>query len=82
MAHRLSISFAKLRSDPRAQDLIEFASMAGFLAVTVGTVLPGAASSISSLFSQIAAAGGNRHVEATPLHCSGRLEAKRVKRDR
>lgn len=36
------------------QDLIEYALMAGFVAVAAGAVMPGVASSISSIFSQVA----------------------------
>jgi Flp pilus assembly pilin Flp len=46
----------KLRSlkDTRGQDLIEYALMAGFVAVAAGAVMPGVASSISTIFSQVA----------------------------
>ena len=37
-----------------AQDLIEYALMAGFVAVTAAAILPGVASSISTIFSQVA----------------------------
>ena len=45
----------KLRiwKDTRAQDLIEYALMAGFVAVAAGAVLPGVATSISVIFSKI-----------------------------
>ncbi len=35
------------------QDLIEYALMAGFVAVTAGATMPGVASSISTIFSQV-----------------------------
>jgi pilus assembly protein Flp/PilA len=35
------------------QDLIEFALMAGFVAMAAGAVMPGVASSISTIFSQV-----------------------------
>jgi pilus assembly protein Flp/PilA len=35
------------------QDLIEYALMAGFVAVTAGAIMPDAASSISTIFSQV-----------------------------
>jgi Flp pilus assembly pilin Flp len=38
------------------QDLIEYALMAGFIAATAGAILPGVASSISTIFSQVASA--------------------------
>lgn len=38
----------------RGQDLIEYALMAGFVAVAAGAVMPGVASSISTIFSKVA----------------------------
>ena len=35
------------------QDLTEYALMAGFLALAAGAILPGVASSISTIFSQV-----------------------------
>ncbi len=35
------------------QDLIEYALMAGFVAVAAGAVMPGVASSISTIFSKV-----------------------------
>lgn len=55
---------ARLRilKDTRGQDLIEYALMAGFVAVAAGALMPNVASSISTVFSKItsllAAAGG------------------------
>ena len=43
----------KVLKDTRGQDLIEYALMAGFVAVAAGAVMPGVASSISTIFSQI-----------------------------
>jgi pilus assembly protein Flp/PilA len=40
--------------DTNGQDLIEYALMAGFVAVSAGAVMPGVASSISTIFSQVA----------------------------
>jgi Flp pilus assembly pilin Flp len=37
----------------RGQDLIEYALMAGFVAVAAGAIMPGVASSISIIFSEI-----------------------------
>jgi Flp pilus assembly pilin Flp len=44
----------KALRDTRGQDLIEYALMAGFVAVAAGAVMPGVASSISTIFSQVA----------------------------
>ena len=40
--------------DKRGQDLIEYALMAGFVAVAAGAIKPGVATSISTIFSKIA----------------------------
>ena len=44
----------KIWKDRRGQDLIEYALMAGFVAVAAGAVMPGVASSISQIFSKVA----------------------------
>jgi Flp pilus assembly pilin Flp len=43
----------KALKDMRGQDLIEYALMAGFVAVAAGAVMPGVASSISTIFSKV-----------------------------
>ncbi len=45
----------KLRiwKDNRGQDLIEYALMAGFVAVAAGAIMPNVATSISTIFSKI-----------------------------
>jgi pilus assembly protein Flp/PilA len=40
--------------DTRGQDLIEYALMAGFVAVAAGAIMPGVATSISIIFSKVA----------------------------
>jgi len=40
--------------DTQGQDLIEYALMAGFVAVAAGAIMPGVATSISTIFSKIA----------------------------
>jgi pilus assembly protein Flp/PilA len=55
--------------DRRGQDLIEYALMAGFIAVVAGAIMPGVSTSISSIFSQVGsvmtaasgADGGHHH---------------------
>ncbi len=39
--------------DNHGQDLIEYALMAGFVAVSAGAIMPGVASSISTIFSKV-----------------------------
>ena len=45
----------KLRiwKDTRGQDLIEYALMAGFVAVAAGAIVPNVSSAISTIFSKI-----------------------------
>jgi pilus assembly protein Flp/PilA len=44
----------KVMKDTRGQDLIEYALMAGFVAVAAGAIMPGVATSISTIFSKVA----------------------------
>jgi pilus assembly protein Flp/PilA len=44
----------KIWKDRRGQDLIEYAFMAGFVAVAAGAIMPGVSTSISTIFSKIA----------------------------
>lgn len=39
--------------DNKGQDLIEYALMAGFVAVAAGAIMPGVAASINTIFSKI-----------------------------
>jgi len=42
-----------LWKDTRGQDLVEYALLAGFVAVAAGALLPGISSSISKIFSRM-----------------------------
>jgi pilus assembly protein Flp/PilA len=44
----------QLWNNKQGQDLIEYALMAGFVAVAAGAIMPGVATSISTIFSQVA----------------------------
>ena len=44
----------RIRQDQRGQDLIEYALMAGFVAVAAGALMPGVSTSISTVFSKVA----------------------------
>jgi Flp pilus assembly pilin Flp len=44
---------ASVWRDTHAQDLIEYALMAGFVAVVAGAIMPTVASKISTIFSKI-----------------------------
>ena len=48
--------------DNRGQDLIEYALMAGFVAVAAGAIMPGVATSISTIFSTVASVMSNAGV--------------------
>lgn len=44
---------AAIWKDTRGQDLIEYALMAGFVAVAAGAIMPNVTDSISTIFSKI-----------------------------
>ena len=46
-------AFLRFWKDKRGQDLIEYALMAGFVAVAAGAIMPNVASSISTIFSEV-----------------------------
>ena len=61
MMKQLGITKAKLAvwkkmlwRDTRGQDLVEYALLAGFVAVAAGALLPGISTSISTIFSKMA----------------------------
>lgn len=45
--------FFRLTQDRRGQDLIEYALMAGFVAIAAGAVMPGVAEQLSTIFSKV-----------------------------
>ena len=45
---------ARLLHDESGQDLIEYALMAGFVAVAAGSIMPGVSTNISRIFSKVA----------------------------
>jgi pilus assembly protein Flp/PilA len=50
---QLKIWSALLRKDTRGQDLVEYALLAGFVAVAAGALLPAISGSISTIFSKM-----------------------------
>ena len=44
----------KLWANEHGQDLVEYALMAGFVAVGAGAIMPGIANNISTIFSKVA----------------------------
>ena len=55
----------KVMKDTRGQDLIEYALMAGFVAVAAGAIMPGVATSISTIFSKIASVMSNASTQGS-----------------
>jgi len=50
---------ARIWSDNHGQDLIEYALMAGFVAVAAGAIMPGVSSSVSKIFSKVSSVMSN-----------------------
>ena len=44
----------RIIKDTKGQDLIEYALMAGFVAVAAGAIMPGVSASISTIFDKVA----------------------------
>ena len=64
MIKNLVVKIQALR-DSRGQDLIEYALMAGFVAVAAGAVMPGVASRISTIFSQVGSVMANASTQGS-----------------
>ncbi|MCX6608862.1 MAG: Flp family type IVb pilin [Acidobacteria bacterium] len=54
--NHLNVFFVSLVRNRKGQDLIEYALMAGFVAVAAGAIMPGVSTSISTVFSKVASA--------------------------
>ena len=53
----LNLALLRLKAlsrDKKGQDLVEYALLAGFIAVAAGALLPGISTSISTIFSKMA----------------------------
>jgi pilus assembly protein Flp/PilA len=50
---KVAVKLQQVMKDTRGQDLIEYALMAGFVAVAAGAIMPGVASSINIVFSKV-----------------------------
>ncbi len=46
-------AIVRIWNDTRGQDLIEYALMAGFIAVAAGALMPSIATSVSTVFSNV-----------------------------
>ena len=55
----------QILKDRKGQDLIEYALMAGFVAVAAGAIMPGVATSISTIFSKIASVMSNASTQGS-----------------
>jgi pilus assembly protein Flp/PilA len=56
MKHKIELLWNRLRllaDDTEGQDLVEYALLAGFVAVAAGALLPGISTSISTIFSRM-----------------------------
>ncbi|MDA1314015.1 MAG: Flp family type IVb pilin [Acidobacteria bacterium] len=56
MTNRINMLFLKLRGfvdDNEGQDMVEYALLAGFVAVAAGALLPAISGSISTIFSRM-----------------------------
>lgn len=56
---KLYITLQRMLRDERGQDLVEYALLAGFIAVAAGALLPGISGSISKIFSRMASVLAN-----------------------
>ncbi len=56
---------ARVWKDTRGQDLIEYALMAGFVAVAAGAIMPNVSTSISTIFSKIGVVMSNAASEGS-----------------
>ena len=52
--NKLYSFIVRLSQDERAQDMVEYSLLAGFIAVAAGAVLHGISTSISQIFSKMA----------------------------
>ena len=52
--HKLQQFIVRLVKDRKGQDMVEYALLAGFVAVAAGALLPGISDSISTIFSRMA----------------------------
>jgi pilus assembly protein Flp/PilA len=57
-------ALVRLAKNRQGQDLIEYALMAGFVAVAAGAIMPAVASSISTIFSQISSVMTNASTQS------------------
>ncbi len=61
--NKLHALVLRLQSDERGQDMIEYALLAGFIAVAAGALLPGIADGISVIFSKMTSLVSNASLQ-------------------
>ncbi|MEZ5367054.1 MAG: Flp family type IVb pilin [Bryobacterales bacterium] len=54
MNKKLQALIIRLLQDKKGQDMVEYALLAGFIAVAAGAILPGISDNISIIFSKMA----------------------------
>jgi len=57
--NRAFLFLLRIWGNRQGQDLIEYALMAGFVAVAAGAIMPAVSSSISTVFSQVSSVMAN-----------------------
>ena len=63
MMNKLYAFVLRLQSDERGQDMVEYALLAGFIAVAAGALLPGIANGISFIFSKMTSLVNNASLQ-------------------
>jgi Flp pilus assembly pilin Flp len=72
MTNQYLLRFRRFLRDQCGQDMVEYALLAGFVAVSAGATLPGVAGSLGEIFSKVqsitdkAAGGGQRDGSKEP----------------
>ncbi|MCB1018367.1 MAG: Flp family type IVb pilin [Bryobacterales bacterium] len=56
--NKLQALIIRLLQDKKGQDMVEYALLAGFIAVAAGAILPGISDNISVIFSKMASVVG------------------------
>jgi pilus assembly protein Flp/PilA len=56
---KLYVVVSRLLREKKGQDMVEYALLAGFIAVAAGALLPGISTSISTIFSKMASVVGS-----------------------
>ena len=77
MTNRYFLRFRRFLRDQCGQDMVEYALLAGFVAVSAGATLPGVAGSLGEIFTKVqsitskAAGAGQRTADKLPVRDQG-----------